>query len=77
MLLEELKIIEPKKMKLLIDDKSAIDMRNHLMCHALLRKTSIITVGKGIQPRHTNHYEVRCNCRYDAFYHGSRTVGIN
>lgn len=29
MLLEELKIIEPKKMKLFVDNKSAIDLKNH------------------------------------------------
>lgn len=33
MLLEELKIMEPKKMRLFVDNKSAIDLGNHPMCH--------------------------------------------
>lgn len=31
MLLEELKIMEPKKMKLFVDNKSTIDMENHFI----------------------------------------------
>lgn len=33
MLFEELKIMEHKKMKLFVDNKSAIDLENHLVCH--------------------------------------------
>lgn len=33
MLLEELKIMEPKQMKMFNDNKSAIDMGNHPVCH--------------------------------------------
>lgn len=33
MLLEELKVIESKKMKLLVDNKSVIDLAHHPMCH--------------------------------------------
>lgn len=33
MLLEELKIMEPKKMKMFVDNKSAIDLENHHVCH--------------------------------------------
>ncbi|XP_050890987.1 secreted RxLR effector protein 161-like [Lathyrus oleraceus] len=33
MLLEELKITEPRKMKLFVDNKLAIDMTNHLVYH--------------------------------------------
>lgn len=33
MLLEEIKIMEFKKMKLFVDDKSSIDLANHAMCH--------------------------------------------
>ncbi|XP_058750756.1 secreted RxLR effector protein 161-like [Vicia villosa] len=32
-LLEELKIMEPKKMKMFVDNKSAIDLATHPMCH--------------------------------------------
>lgn len=32
-LLEEIKIIEPMKMKLFVNNKSAIDLVNHHMCH--------------------------------------------
>lgn len=33
MLLEELKIMESKKIKLYIDNMSSIDLSNHPMCH--------------------------------------------
>ena len=33
MLLEELKIMEPKKIKLFVDNKSAINLANHPMSH--------------------------------------------
>lgn len=33
MLLEKFKIMEPKKMELFVDNKSIIDLVNHLMCH--------------------------------------------
>ncbi|XP_050883926.1 secreted RxLR effector protein 161-like [Lathyrus oleraceus] len=33
MLLEDLKIMEPRKMKLFINNKSVIDLTNHLACH--------------------------------------------
>lgn len=33
MLLKELKIMESKKMNLFVDNKSAIDLENHHMCH--------------------------------------------
>lgn len=33
MLLEELKIMEPKKMKLFVDNKSGIDLVSHPICH--------------------------------------------
>lgn len=33
MLLEELKLMEPKKMKLFVDNKSIIDLLNHPVCH--------------------------------------------
>lgn len=32
MLLEELKLMEPMKMKLFVENKSSIDMENHLVC---------------------------------------------
>lgn len=32
-MLEELKVIESKKIKLFVDNKSAIDLANHPMCH--------------------------------------------
>lgn len=32
-LLEELKIMEPRKMKLFVNNKSTIDLANHLVCH--------------------------------------------
>lgn len=33
MLLEELNLMEPRKMKLFIDNKSGTDLANHLVCH--------------------------------------------
>lgn len=33
MLLEELKIMEPRKTNLFIDNKSIVDLANHLVCH--------------------------------------------
>lgn len=33
MLLEELKIMEPNKRKMFVDNKSAIYLENHLVCH--------------------------------------------
>lgn len=33
MLLDELKVMESKKMKLFVDNKSTIDLTNHPICH--------------------------------------------
>lgn len=33
MILEEFKIMEPKKMKLFVDNKSTTDLENHPVCH--------------------------------------------
>lgn len=33
MLLEEIKIMEPTKIKLFVDNKSTIDLENHSLCH--------------------------------------------
>lgn len=39
MLLEELKIMESKKMKLFTDNKSTIDLINHSVCHSRNKHT--------------------------------------
>lgn len=33
MLIEKLKVMEPEKMKMFVDNKSVIDLTNHLVCH--------------------------------------------
>lgn len=44
MLLEEFKIMEPKKMKLFVENKSTIDLENHLVCHGRKSEFLILNI---------------------------------
>lgn len=41
MLVEALNIMEPRKMKLLVDNKLTIDLENHLVCHGRSKNIEI------------------------------------